>query len=78
MTTSIIVYRNPIEAAIWESGMVFPGIVALFTFAIVMFGIMHFTEHHWRRWRPKRTNAYTFAVAIISGCIAGVVFHLMM
>lgn len=29
MTQSIIVYRNPAEAAFWESGMAFPMMVGL-------------------------------------------------
>lgn len=29
MTESIIVYRNPAEAAFWESGMAFPLMVAM-------------------------------------------------
>lgn len=34
---SIIVYRNPLEAAFWESGLLFPIIVGcIFSFAVVI------------------------------------------
>lgn len=35
VTQSIIVYRNPLEAALWESNMIFPMIVAVFAALIV-------------------------------------------
>jgi hypothetical protein len=35
VTQSIIVYRNPMEAAFWESGLVFPVIVGMVTAVIV-------------------------------------------
>ena len=35
MTQSIIVYRNPMEAKLWESGLVFPVIAGMVTAVIV-------------------------------------------
>ena len=38
-TQSIIVYRNPVEAAFWESNMLFPMIVAIVAALIVCVSI---------------------------------------
>lgn len=42
---SIIVYRNPMEAAFWESGIVFPMIVSLVVMFVVAFIMMKVIEY---------------------------------
>jgi len=44
MTQSIIVYRNPLEAALWEGGMVFPIISGCFVGFITFLILLKFAE----------------------------------
>ena len=43
-TQSIIVYRNPAEAALWESGMVFPLICGMVIGCILAYGAATFWD----------------------------------
>lgn len=62
MPQSIIVYRNPLEAAFWESGMVFPLIVGMVV-AVVMTMV---ACEVWERLTPRRMREYTGHVALIT------------
>ena len=77
-TQSIIIYRNPVEAAFWENGMVFPLFVSLCVFMLVMVGLVKIIERKIQRWTTEWANAYTVLAIIISAVAAGGVFHWMM
>lgn len=51
MPDSIIVYRNPLEAAFWEGGYAFPLIVFMVVTVIVAAILMKSAEH---LFRPRR------------------------
>lgn len=55
MTQSIIVYRNPAEAAFWESGMAFPMMVGL--------GVGFVAAKLYERVSPRGRRAGEVAVA---------------
>ena len=77
MTQSIIVYRNPAEAALWESGLVFPLIVAcvLFVICVVIsqkiseFLLKRFTSLGWRSVNQYSTYISITTSAIITGLV---------
>jgi len=67
--TRIIVYRNPAEAALWESGMIFPIMVAM---ALCVLAVLvtdkimsYFGMNEWRR-RDKFYVHAPLAAGIIS------------
>ena len=68
--TRIIVYRNPAEAAIWESGLVFPLIVAAgITFLTLILTIkLHSYLYFTRRWCWLSRDASI--MLLISGTIS--------
>lgn len=76
-TQSIIVYRNPAEAAFWESGMAFPLMSGLFVgFIVFVIGatiLDKFTKKSWKK--PVWWEVSTWTLAIASLCLAGYVFH---
>lgn len=50
-TQHIIVYSNPLEAAMWEGGFVFPALTASAVAIIIFINIV--------KWLPKKSNAQT-------------------
>lgn len=62
MPQSIIIYRNPLEAAFWESGILFPLIVGMVV-ALVMTIVVC---NAWERFLPRRMREYTGYVAIVT------------
>lgn len=78
-TQSIIVYRNPVEAAFWESGMAFPLMSGLFVgFIVFVIGatiLDKVTKKSWKK--PVWWEASTWALAIASIALAVYVFHTM-
>jgi hypothetical protein len=73
MTQSIIVYRNPLEAAIWESGLVGPFILSGLVFVLVFAGIVKLAGRH-AMYRSKRTTIIQWIAAIVAFAIAATVF----
>lgn len=69
---TIIVYRNPLEAAIWDSlmgGGLFPLLAGLFVAFIVGLTVAHFCEWlavRFHRFRHIRTDIITVVVAVAS------------
>ena len=72
-TTSIIVYRNPAEAAFWESGMAWPLFVSL-AFAVlwiwVLSRVAHWANRCFKIGRSDRRYVWAEAVAVIIGLAA--------
>lgn len=72
-TESIIIYRNPMEAAFWDivmnSPYTFPVVVALVAF---MFGAWLFNEHLSRYIPSRRRWEYEGYVAIAFGAVCAV------
>ena len=68
--TSIIVYRNPLEAALWESVMVFPimagMLVALIAGLVVARLCVWLTDMYPKRFRNLRIDIITVVFAAIS------------
>lgn len=66
-TQSIIVYRNPAEAAFWESGMVIPlggaMIVGFLSFLVVIFISNKLSGTSYRRHRRGKIIDWTAALA---------------
>ena len=61
-TQSIIVYRNPIEAAFWEGGYALPVFCFILAFLVVMLPLIKvqdfvFRRAKWRMWGP----AYSYS-----------------
>lgn len=74
---SVIVYRNPLEAAIWESGMVGP----LLLWLVIILGLVLIQDGLFRRFIPYRirnqNSWYIYAVIGESMAIASaIVYHL--
>ena len=72
-TQSIIVYRNPMEAAFWESGMAFPLMVGLVLSLAVALGLnwifVRYNQWQYRRNRYTRGRGDRQAAAIVFGMI---------
>lgn len=67
-TQSIIVYRNPLEAQIWESGIMFPIIVAMVLTVVVSVSVAYIFKK----------SKYAANASIISGAITfGAVLYFM-
>jgi hypothetical protein len=80
---SIIVYRNPAEAMLWESGMAFPLFSALVVGLVVFLAVFsaldrfgHLFVEHGRRsryvgwgYRNQRNTYIAGAVAVIAGVL---------
>lgn len=66
-TTSIIVYRNPMEQAFWESGLVFPLMVTVAVTIIYAMIAGKFLESlPWQYQRAKWvSNLYLISVVIV-------------
>jgi len=64
MTQSVIVYHNPIEAAFWESGLLFPLVVGI----VVGIGASYVCTTAWQRVWPNGSRMQDFAshVALFS------------
>ena len=64
MTQSVIVYRNPIEAAFWESGLLLPLMVGL----VVGIAASYVCTEVWQRVWPNGSRMQDFAshVALFS------------
>lgn len=61
MTQSIIVYRNPAEAAFWESGMAFPLMVGIVLAVVLTIGVDKLAQRFLSR-RAYREHGGTIAV----------------
>lgn len=77
---SIIVYRNPVEAAFWEfasSGQLIPFLAALAVFGAV-WGLLqlNLVERYAPSYGRKRQNL-TFIAAVVAAVVAGVVGHFL-
>ena len=61
-TQSIIVYRNPLEAAFWESGLLLPASVFVLSFLIVLLVGMKIQDAVFRsaKW-PRFGAAYNYS-----------------
>lgn len=75
MTQSVIVYRNPIEAAFWESGLLLPLGVGL----VVGIGVSYVCTAAWQRVWPNQSRMQNFSghVALFSaigGMIATMIY----
>lgn len=79
MTQSVIVYRNPMEAAFWEGGFAFPLIAAVFV-GVMIFVIAHLMfdkynrgkKYGRRQWQP--TTLQNWMSGFIAVAAAVVVF----
>lgn len=76
-TQSIIVYRNPVEAAFWESGMIVPLGGGLGVGFIVFLLLMWIAQKVSRDWRGP-SNLATGAAAVVSLCVGALTFHWLM
>jgi hypothetical protein len=76
-TQSIIVYRSPAEAMLWESGMVFPLIASLVVFVVVLVATMKVVDSF--RWKNRRTKEWVgYGVMLVAAIASVVTFnHLM-
>jgi archaellum biogenesis protein FlaJ (TadC family) len=76
MTQSIIVYRNPVEQAFWESGIVVPLGGALATFFLVMVGMMMLFNWVARELSKPQPGNFEIGVAFaFAGTVAILVFQ---
>jgi len=66
-TQSIIVYRNPLEQAFWESGLIVPLFMSLVAFVLSFYVI---TEVLSRAFKYNIKDGDVFAVGLISFGIA--------
>lgn len=74
-TQSIIVYRNPMEQQVWESGLVGPIFLAAIAGVIAMVLIMKVVEQVARHMKRRIRNDYfTYAAMVASTLVAVKVF----
>ena len=73
-TQSIIVYRNPAEAAFWESGMAVPlgGALIVFLCSMVLLNIA--AGKIIRRWKERTSDRVSVVTFLISAILAVAVF----
>lgn len=80
-TQSIIVYRNPAEAAFWESGLAFPLFGSLLTFLVLTVVLGSVFENLARRFLSRSQHYWTIrkylshAVVVVAVVSAVVVFN---
>jgi len=72
MTQSIIVYRNPAEAAFWESGIIVPLGGSLATFFFVVLGMMTLLNWVARERSKLQPGNFELGVAFVTAGIAAV------
>lgn len=72
-TQSIIVYRNPAEAHLWESGMVFPLMASLGVFALVLVALCKLFETKMRF--NKNSNFFLAVFCAVSAVPAVLMFN---
>ena len=72
-TQSIIVYRNPLEAAFWEGGYAFPMmvfIVLMFVFALILLKLQE-VVFRYAKWSNRgNMYAYTSYAGLAFACVA--------
>lgn len=73
-TQSIIVYRNPVEAAFWESGVIVPLGGFLVVGFVVFLLLMWIAEKVTKRWQGPN-NFVTGAAAVVAICAGLLTFH---
>lgn len=70
-TQSIIVYRNPLEAAMWEGlmdGSIFPVIVGVIVFFAVFLTVNRFVVERYWGWNSRDVPTYTaLAISAVIG-----------
>lgn len=74
MTQSIIVYRNPIEAAFWESassGQIFPIVVGVIVFFVLFLALQYQVVERFTGWNSKYRTWGTYA-ALAAGAGAAI------
>jgi hypothetical protein len=69
---SIIVYRNPLEAAFWESGMVFPLIMAMVAAVISVVVLQRIFQRVLGYWDAQK---YVYAYLCAGSLAGGAVFY---
>lgn len=83
-TQSIIVYRNPLEAALWEGGYVPVILFGIVVFFAVFFTVLTIGKAIWRRDKAKpwgnhgRRDVAITNCALIAGAMAGIGTMLLM
>ena len=84
MTQSIIVYRNPMEQAFWESGMMIPIVGGIAAGLVAFAAAYKLTGYVINKFFPKvpwyKRNQYATNVALIAGGFVGVpvMLHLVL
>jgi len=68
---SIIVYRNPMEQAFWESGIIFPMICAVIVAIVLALGL--FKLYELLPWDVRRTHGVWISNLIICLTIASAI-----
>lgn len=76
-TQSIIVYRNPAEAAFWESGMLIPLLGGLGSFLIVMLILSAIANKASRDWRGP-SGLVVGTCCVVSAAVGIFVFKTLM
>lgn len=76
-THSIIVYRNPVEQAFWESGLIVPLGGCLLTFLLVFVLLMKLAGRH-ATWRGTKATVIQWAAGLTAAAAAIYVFTLLM
>lgn len=75
-TQSVIVYRNPAEAAFWESGMAFPLMASLFVFLVVFLLLNTVFERQVRQ--SKNHNIFLVVFGIVASISSFTMFNVLM
>jgi hypothetical protein len=77
--TEVIVYRSPLEAALYNSGVLFPVLVGMFTMFVVSVVLLTVANRidrarsrsGWNRSRlAKHYSSVALAVGFVAGCAA--------
>ncbi len=77
---SIVVYRNPIEQAMWESGLVAPLIVAgavLVITTIMTTKVMFRLRPKFRKWKYHRKLESNFPLVVGVSCFAATLWLML-
>lgn len=79
MPTSIIIYRNPLEQAFWESGLLIPliGSKGIFILSFVLITLV-IDRYSFSLWKTRRVPTYiTVLTGVISAILAVLTFNFL-
>ena len=77
MTQSIIVYRNPMEQQLWESGYIPPIMLGCICFLVFFVALMKISSMIFGEWKVNSSHVYTWGAGVMAVILTAVLFHFL-